>query len=354
MTSNSVRRATALAVAVAVAVPAGAQVPAGAKAPALQPSPAELVTTQQQLQVYSAFWPNLHNVLWAEAWAARPVKAGEQPIAGVLPERLPAAAAAEERKAWAAAVAYYDEEVADLHPLFDAESSTIRRTLLAAPADLPATGLAAAHRQVLVDAAPVYRKHLWTIHDRANREWITAALAKIASLSPAVPERLSALYGTPWFAAPLRLDVVRVSSREGAFTSMDPAPGHLTLSSSSPNGQDWAAVEIILHEASHLLFLPIVKIFGAELQAQGKLRKGPIETSNALVWHAALFYSTGEVVRRALQARGIAYEPYADKTGMFERAWPHFRAPIETHWKAFIDGRLPRDEAIKRIVAELK
>jgi hypothetical protein len=59
-------------------------------------------------------------------------------------------------------------------------------------------------------------------------------------------------------------------------------------------------------------------------------------------------------VRRALEARGIAYEPYAYKTGMFERAWPHFRAPIETHWRAFVHGTLPRDEAIKRIVAELK
>ena len=282
------------------------------------------------------------------------MNAGDQPTAGVLPERLPSTATAEERKAWDAAVAYYDEEIADLHPLFDAESSAIRRTLLAATAELPSTGLTAAHRQVLVNAAPVYRKHLWTIHDRANREWVTPALAKIAALSPAVPERLSALYGTPWFTTPLRVDVVRVSSREGAFTSIDPAPGHITLASSSPNGQDWAAVEIILHEASHLLFLPEMKLFGAELQAQGKIRKGPIETSNALVWHAALFYSTGEIIRRALQERGIAYQPYVYKTGMFERAWPHFRAPVETHWQAYVDGTLPRDEAIKRIVAELK
>ena len=344
--TNGVWRATALAVAVAV--------PAGANAPALQTLAVELVTSQQQLQVYSAFWPNLHSVLWAEAWAARPVTAGEQSAAGVLPERLPASATADERKAWAAAVAYYDEEIADLHPLFDAQSTAIRRTLLAAAAELPATGLTAAHRQVLVDVAPVYRKHLWAIHDRANREWVSAALARIASLSPAVPDRLATLYGTPWFKAPLRVDVVRVSSREGAFTSMEPAPGHITLSSSSPNAQEWAAAEVILHEATHLLFLPMVKMFGAELQAQGKLRKGPIETSNALVWHAALFYSTGEVVRRALQERGIAYAPYVYQTGMFERAWPHFRAPIETHWKAYVDGTLPRDEAIKRIVADLK
>jgi hypothetical protein len=320
----------------------------------LQPHP-ELVSTQQQFHLYSAFWPNLHSVLWAEAWASRPVKPGEQPQSGVLPERLPPAVTAAERRAWDAAVRYYDEEIADLHPLFDAQSSAIRKTLLAAPSELPATGLAAAHRQVLIDAAPVYRKHLWAIHDRANREWVTSAMAKVASLSPGVPDRLVALYGTPWFAAPVRVDVVRVSSREGAFTSMDPAPGHITLSSSSPTAQDWAAAEIIFHEASHLLFLPVVKMFGAELQAQGKnTRNGPIESWNANVWHPALFYSTGEVVRRALQARGIAYAPYVYKNGMFERTWPQFRGPIETYWKAFVDGSVTRDEAIRRLVAELK
>jgi hypothetical protein len=39
---------------------------------------------------------------------------------------------------------------------------------------------------------------------------------------------------------------------------------------------------------------------------------------------------------------------------MLERTWPHFNGPIETHWKAFIDGKLGRDEAIKHIVADLK
>lgn len=345
MTRKSVRRATALAVAVL----------AGAKAAALQTPPAELVATQQQLSVYSAFWPNLHSVLWAEAWAARPVKAGEAATAGVVPERLPASVTADERKAWDAAVAYYDEEIADLHPLFDPESSAIRRTLLTASAALPSAGLIAAHRQILVDVAPVYRKYLWPTHDRANREWAAAALAKVASLSPSVPDRLAALYGTPWFPAPLRVDVVRVSSREGAFTSMDPAPGHITLSSSSPASQDWAAAEVLLHEASHLLFLPVVREFGAELQRQGKnTRSGSPETWNANVWHVMLFYSTGDVIREALQQRGIAYEPYAYKNRMYERSWPRFIAPIETHWKAYVDGRLPRDEAIKRIIAELK
>jgi hypothetical protein len=326
---------------------------AGAAALGAQP-PTDLVVTQNELEFHSAFWPNLHSVLWAEAWAQRPLKAGEPPMAGSLPERLPASVSGEERKAWDDAVAYYDREIADLHPLFDATSTSIRTAMINPIADFP-VALDEAYRAVLRAAAPIYRQHLWPIHDRANREWITAAVAKLQTISPAVPERLSKLYDAPWFTRPLRVDVVRVSSREGAFTSLNPLPGHITLSTSSPAGQDWAAVEIILHEASHLLFLPMVKLFGAELQAQGKnTRIGPVEAWNANLWHPALFYSTGEVVRQALESRGIAYVPYLYANGMLERSWPHFRAPIETHWKPFVDGKLTRDEAIKRLVADLR
>lgn len=317
--------------------------------------PADVVTTQHQLRFHSAFWPNLHNALWAEAWGRRPVNDREPSPAGKLPEALPTSITPAERKAWDDAVAFYDREIADLHPLFDAGSAAIRKALLDAGTDAPPSGLTDAHRSALMQAAPVYRAHLWPMHDRANRDWIQSALGKLATLAPGIVERLSTLYEAQWFSRPLRVDVVRVSSREGAFTSMTPPPGHITLSSSSPAGQDWAAVEIILHEASHLLFLPTVKLFGAELQAQGKnTRTGPIEGWNANVWHVALFYSTGEVVRQGLERRGTAYVPYMYATGMVERSWPHFKGPIEAHWKAFVDGRLTRDEAIKRIVGDLK
>lgn len=329
-------------------------VAAGTGALLAQP-PADVIATQHQLQFHSAFWPNLHSVLWAEAWARRPVNSVEPSPAGKLPELLPPSVSVAERRAWDDAVAYYDEEIADLHPLFDPASTAIRTATITAGAELPAAGLTDAHRSALMQAAPVYRAHLWSVHDRANREWTTSALAKLNVLSPAIIERLAQLYGAAWFAKPLRVDVVRVSSREGAFTSMNPPPGHITLSSSSPAGQDWAAVEIILHEASHLLFLPMVKLFGAELQAQGKnTRTGPIEGWNANVWHAALFYSTGDVVRRALEGRGVTYVPYAYATGMFDRSWPRFKTPIETHWKAFVEGQLSRDEAIRRLVGDLK
>jgi hypothetical protein len=306
------------------------------------PAP-DLVLEQPPFSVYSSFWPNLNNVLWAEAWARRPASKEPSP-AGALPEPLAANLTADERAAWDAAVKYYDDEIADLHPLF--EMGPIRKVMLAASADLPATGLAPEHRRTLTAAAGVYRKHWWPGHDFANREWVKDPLSKVAALSPAVPERLVKLYGTPWFTQPVRVDVVRVTSREGAFTSIDPPPAYITIASGNPNTTGWMAAEILFHESSHALAMPLLQAFARELQAQGKASRD--------LWHVALFHLTGEVVRQTLQARNIAYEPYLYKTGLFDRAWPQYKSAIETHWKPYVDGKVTRDEAIRNVVSAIK
>jgi len=303
----------------------------------------QIVLEQQPFVVHSAFWPNLHHVLWAEAWARRPSSSEPSP-SGSLPEPLKASLTADERAAWDSAVSYYDREIADLHPLF--EMGPIRRLLIAVKGDLPMTGLEPAHRQALSAAAPVYRKYWWPGHDRANRVWAADPMAKVASLSPAVPDRLSKLYGTAWFTSSVRVDIVRVGPREGAYTSTNPAPAHITISSSSPANSGWMAAEILFHESSHALVRPILDAFAAELRAQGKNSRD--------LWHVALFYMTGEVVRQALAARGISYEPYIYKTGLFDRAWPQYKSPIEIHWKAYVNGEMPRETAIKNIVAAIK
>jgi hypothetical protein len=264
--------------------------------------------------------------------------------AGALPERSKANLTLTEQSAWDAAVKYYDAELADLHPLF--ELGPIRKIMMTAKGDLPAAGLQPDHRKTLTAAAAVYRKHWWPADDASNRAWAADPLAKAASVSPGVPDRLARLYGTPWFTDRVRVDVVRVASREGAFTSIDPPPAHITIASSSPVITGWMAAEVLFHEASHALAQPLMQAFAAESKAQGKNTRD--------LWHVALFYMTGEVVRQALAARGVTHEPYIYKTGLFARAWPQFKAPIETHWKAYVDGQMSRDDAIKAIVAAVK
>lgn len=305
--------------------------------------PADLVLEQPPFAVHSSFWPNLNNVLWAEAWVRRPASRAAE-VAGALPEPLRGNLTADERAAWDAAVTYYDAEIADLHPLF--EMGPIRKAMLAAASELPAAGLEPEHRRTMTAAAAVYRRHWWAGHDFANREWVKDPMSKVATLSPAVPERIAKLYGTPWFTRPVRVDVVRVTSREGAFTSIDPPPAYITIASGNSNMTGWMAAEVLFHESSHALAFPMIQAFAAELKTQGK--------SSPDLWHAALFFLTGEVVRQTLEARNIKFEPYLYKTGLFDRAWARYRPAIETHWRPFVDGRVTRDEAIRNVVSAVK
>jgi hypothetical protein len=302
----------------------------------------EVVLEQHPFRLYSAFWPNLHHILYAEAWSRRP--STEENQAGSLPEPLNAKLTGDERRAWESAVAYYEKEVADYDLFF--EQRDTRKFLITVGEELPATGLKPEHRQALSSAAPVYRKYWWPGHDRANRSWAADTMAKIVTLSPSVPKRLEQLYGTPWFTSTVRVDIVRVGNRQGAYSAIDPAPAHITISSSKADLEGWMGAEIMFHEASHALARPMMEAFGKELRAQGK--------NGADLWHVALFYMTGEVVRQALASRGTAYQTYMYKTGLFDRVWSRFKAPIETHWKAYVNGEVSRDESMKRIVAEIK
>ena len=313
--------------------------------------PNELIIEQAPFRVYSAFWMNLHDVLWAEAWARRPASA-EKP-AGAHPEPLNGDLTDGEHQAWASAVAYYDDELADLNPVF--ETAAIRTALTRAGASVP-TGLTAEHQKALSAAAPIYRKHWWSAHDRANRAWAADVFAKVASLSPAVPDRIARLSGAPWLTAGLRVDVVRAGLREGAATSIQPPPGHVMVSSGNPNLQGWGGAEIVFHEATHLIYIPVMDTFATELRAQGKdHRTGPIESWNLQLWHAAMFYMTGAIVRDALAERGVRYEPYMWRTGMFDRVWSRFRGPLDTHWRPYVDGTTTdRLASIRQTIAALK
>ena len=67
------------------------------------------------------------------------------------------------------------------------------------------------------------------------------------------------------------------------------------------------------------------------------------------LWHAVLFYSTGEIIRQ----RFPSYTPYAMSHGLWERAWPDHHGALEREWKPYLDGRRDFDSAISALVDAL-
>jgi hypothetical protein len=295
------------------------------------------------LRFYSSFWINLHHTLFAAAWARRPDAGTPAALAQRFPVPLDAPMTAEEAAAWQHAIEFYDREVASRDLLFGRGMEAMKLAIVSGNL---ATGAVGKDLQsVLEGAAPVYRRHFWPGQDGANRAWIETATSRVRSIAPQVIPRLEKLYGTKWFSSPVRVDVVWVGSRQGAYTTIGPPP-HITISSGQLESSPWSAPEIVFHEASHLLVDPLRTALAAAL--------GNRLNDHGQLWHVVQFYITGAVVQDVLRQRGIEYDPYLYSTGLFDRAWGRYRKVVEENWRPYVDGSLTRDEAIARTVAALK
>ena len=288
-----------------------------------------------QLRIYSAFWQNLHHFLYVSAWATRPDLPRGPRLAMALPQQPVVSLTADEKTTWNAAVTFYDRNIASKDLLFDDDLTRIKVALGDADDGLSNVGIDETLRSILLEAAPIYRKYWWADHDAANRAWIERVSRQTPTVAASIIERLTALYGVGWFTTPVRVDVVRVGKSLGAYTSDNPRP-HIVFASGDSSYEGWAGTEMLFHEASHVLFQ---KVRAAVESAAKGANKQPRD-----LWHVVLFYIAGEVTRQQLAKSGVEYRPYLYATGLFDRAWPVFREPIERHVRPFVDGQATLDQ----------
>lgn len=309
-------------------------------------------------QFQSGFWLNLHHFLYQQARlrSERPVTrtgtsatakatigaAGEASLVAATDALSP-----DELAAWNRALDYYASDPAKRDLLFDNYMVLMKNRLseLAAAPDLSTSGLRKEVVEAMQAAAPVYRAHWWAQHDRANREWVAKLEPMVEKLGTPLAQELSNVYQADWPLAPVVVDVSVYAGRVAGYTSLDPV--HVTVSSVDPRNQNEAALEILFHEASHGLAQAVREGIAREC----RLRKKPIPRD---LWHAVLFYTTGEVVRRTLSAQqSTEYMPYAYRHGLYERGWQNFQSLLERHWQLYLDGKIDFDRAIARMANAL-
>jgi hypothetical protein len=271
---------------------------------------------------HSGFWEDVHHRLHHAATARRP----------------PAQPAA---PAWTAAVAYYRQRFGARggRGLFDDDLIAIHRQLGGLGSDPHLTGLDPELTAILESAAEVVRAD-WPAQDRANRAWIAAVEPLLARHGADLRAALEKAYGVPWPAAPIRVDVTSAAGSFGAYTIE--GPPHIVISSRDPSYGGDASLEMLFHEASHVLVAPVEQAIAA---ASARLGRHPPDD----LWHAVLFYTAGELARRVL---GDGYVPYARKNGVWQRAW-NIEAELERDWRPYLDGATSRDAAIDALVADV-
>ena len=325
------------------------------------PCPAQDETSVAPLPVFefhSGFWLNLHHTLYRQARLQRSSSPASN-VAAVGPgmgNLTPA-----EQRLWSSALAFYSRTYADKDLTVSLEMILIKNQLgdFETCDDLAGlkkrscdAGLPDKLTEMLDSVAPVYRAHLWPEHDRANRRWIAAVAPLVRRNGLDLSHRLAEIYQTPWPKERIRVDVTAYASSTGAYTTLDPL--RVTISATDARNQGAEALEVLFHEASHGIADTVEDAIFRECRQRDK----PIPRD---LWHALLFYTTGEIIRplalepaSSVPASGSSgYVPYAVREGLYKRGWEDYLRILTQYWQPYLDGRVDFSDAIAHMVSAL-
>ncbi len=290
------------------------------------------------------FWVNLHHVLDAESHrrdARAPAK--------VRLEELPVS----ERAAWTAALdAYRIHSQRSL--VADAALTRINNALTRLPSDAPLTGAVDgvddATRRALAAAAPIYRAHYWAAQRELNDRWIAALQPALAAHGAEMIGMMEAAFGIRWPAEPIVVDACAEAPPFGGYTTEGPpgTAGHIVIEAANPEYQGDMAFEMLFHEASHARAVG-GRLFDA-IRAESSRREA---TPPRDLFHVIVFYTAGELARRALgKIDDAQYRPYAYRFDLYSRGWQPLRDAVIRDWQPHLDGKLPFADAIAALVAD--
>jgi hypothetical protein len=312
-------------------------------------------------EFHSGFWINLHHFLYAQgrlrqtAAQGRPPSPAQATVARASTEGL----SPEEAEAWNAAVDAYAADWSSRDPQLNGDMIIVNNRL-AEMEDCPElsgktrpaceSGLRPNLVAALNQIAPAYRAHWWPEQDRANRAWISDVAPLVRQFGMGLAAELAETYETNWPRQPIRVDVVWSAGPLGAYTTLNPL--HVTMASGDPRNQGLASFEVLFHEASHVLAGGVNEVIARACRDRGK----PIPRD---LWHALLYYTTGELARREYAASSSSpqvnaeYTPYADRNGLYNQDWNRYHKLLQLYWQPYLDGKVKFDTAIARIVNAL-
>lgn len=287
---------------------------------------AVLSTAQSRWHLQSNVWVNLHQRLMYEA-------------------RFGAVPPLADDAQWKDAIEKYRDFLGKRDPIADRDLIAMNAALSATKGATLPDSIPRAAADALTSAMPLYRARQWPEDDRVNRFWIAVVEPLLADAGEELVTAHEKAYGRP-FPKAILVDVTSYAWQFGAYTSDD---AHVVFQSQdNPGGEGFYALESMLHEPSHTIVGDRSGAIGEDLARVTK-ETGIRPYSN--LWHAILFYTSGELTRRALERRGVHdYKPVILQ--MYDRGFRGFRQALETHWQAYLDGKESRDAAIRQIVIE--
>src|SRR5215813_9510514 len=268
---------------------------------------ARVKTDQDIFDFHSGFWMNLHHFLYQRALAQKVAQGERLGRASRYADKVVSVDALNDgqKRDWAAALEHHQMVYLNRDLVVDEELVKINCRLaeLENESALKQSGLPEAAVAALEQAAPAYRAHWWKEHDRINRAWIAVAASLVKKYGRGLSEQFASVYREAWAKEPVRVEVATYANWAGAYTTLRPTT-LITISSGVAAVQEYSALETLFHEANHAMIRAVSVAIRNECMAQNK----PIPRD---LWHMTLFYTTGDIVKRALAKDGQKdYSPY--------------------------------------------
>jgi len=324
--------------AVAIATPAVGQ----GRLPVDFDRPEAFVAASGAFSFFSDPRTNLHDFLIWQAASDEPVDPRPACLTGLSET---------ERRGYEEARAFYANELVGRDAAPRRLLLNLRYELAGFPeVDLVSDSALAAPLRHLDAALPAYRACWWADHDARNQAWIEGVVPLTIAHEDTLRARLGRLFRAEW-SERIPVDAAGRVNFGGANTIV--SPHHILVSAVDRSHRGEGALEILFHEASHTIVGPrpggaIIRAIAEASEASGR------EKPPRGLWHAILFYTTGRVVQDLLAEHGVPdYEPYVYREGLFERAWPEYREPLERHWGSYLEGRVAMEPAIRNVITTL-
>ncbi|HET7107372.1 MAG TPA: hypothetical protein VFI38_11225 [Candidatus Acidoferrum sp.] len=321
-------------------------------------------------EFHSGFWVNLHQFLYREARLrestpeAKAAAAGNP--SGQTLKQTPISLSAEEQKTWEQAIAFYRANYAGKDPQINIDLILLKNQLgdfedcdelLGRKKRACDAGLPGNVGVILEAAAPVYRAHWWANQDRANRRWVARVAPLIREQGVGLSQRLADIYQSTWPKVKIRVEVCAFANAAGAFTTVDPL--RVTISSTEPRNQAPDSLEVLFHEASHGIAIPVQNAITRECRQRDK----PIPRD---LWHALVYYTTSEVLRPVMQEAApdsllgetavpreanVSPMPPDLREKFTQRGWEEYVRLLKIYWQPYLDGRVNFEDAIAHLVS---
>lgn len=311
----------------------------------LRPRADILASSSKLFEFHDAFWSNLHHFLYVEARARMNTPDSQRgAVTGARTElQQETSLPADKRRAWDAALDYYEHHLATQDLVFDDNLIDVTTAIDAQESVLSLDGakLDADLVRVLSEAAPVYREYWWPRHDQANRKWLAAIQPLLEKYEATLSIQVARAFNTTWPADRLNVYLCGYANWAGAYTTT--GPSRITVSTSDSGNAGVDGLEILFHESLHTMDDKLNTALDAEAKRQHK-------TVPRLLPHAIIFFTAGWVTQHAIPD----HTPYAESIGIWKRGdWGTYKKILDTAWQPYLNGKANFDDAIRDIAGML-